>query len=531
MRFGRSYVQLGLVRPVTLDAGPPPEEKSGTDTGQGAEDQSLVVNISDSDSGSGVESQSLTASLSGTDTGSGTDSHSIAVSTTSADTASGTETQSANVPVSSSDTSSGTETGSVAVALSTTDTVSGSESHSLTVTLSSSDTSTGTESQTFNISSSDTATGSDTASTPAATLSGTDVGVSAETASVTASLSSTDNGSGTDTGSVETPTSEVPVTSVPGIATPSLLSPGTAEDDASGSPAKSSSDTVSASETETLVVSLSGSDTGTGTETTVVSISSADTASGLESQTIGVSVSDTASSSDSSIVDNGQPSSSDTVTATETHSISAVLSATDTVFTVDFGITDQDLGVADTDISLVMGPASIYIADYGVVEPADLSDLSGAWLSIGGTTGGVNLSIKKEYEPVVHLQTSDSPASRLKKREMSVETQLIEPTLITLLYALNHGSIDTGSGYNSYSPPQVDRATPLTYRVVVIDGWAPGVKITNESKRRRIILRKCLSTQGTELSYSKDKQSLMSIQWDVHRVDSSTAPFKIIDEA
>jgi hypothetical protein len=75
----------------------------------------------------------------------------------------------------------------------------------------------------------------------------------------------------------------------------------------------------------------------------------------------------------------------------------------------------------------------------------------------------------------------------------------------------------------------IDRATPLTYRTVIIDGWAPGFNPDNRHKRRRIVLRKALAVDETSINYSKDKQTAQTISWSVHNVSGST-PFKIIDE-
>jgi hypothetical protein len=90
----------------------------------------------------------------------------------------------------------------------------------------------------------------------------------------------------------------------------------------------------------------------------------------------------------------------------------------------------------------------------------------------------------------------------------------------------------TGAGYQSYSPPFLDRATPLTYRAVIIDGWAPGFSDTHDNlhRRRRVILRKCLSIDDTDMSYSKENLTTCTVKWTVHRVDGVIPPLKVIDE-
>jgi hypothetical protein len=128
-------------------------------------------------------------------------------------------------------------------------------------------------------------------------------------------------------------------------------------------------------------------------------------------------------------------------------------------------------------------------------------------------------------------QKPEAPARRLKRRHLEVDLSMAEPTLTNMLYALNSGELDSGSGYTSYSPPFLDRATPLTYRAVIIDGWAPGFsEVDGKHRRRRIILRKCLSIDDASLGYTKDKLTACNVKWTVHRVDGVTTPFKIIDE-
>ncbi|MCA1837815.1 MAG: hypothetical protein LC674_03345, partial [Actinobacteria bacterium] len=63
------------------------------------------------------------------------------------------------------------------------------------------------------------------------------------------------------------------------------------------------------------------------------------------------------------------------------------------------------------------------------------------------------------------------------------------------------------------------------------DGWAPGInELTGRQKRRRVILRKCLSTEDISFSYEKDKQTAATVTWTLHRVDDVTTPFKMVDE-
>lgn len=347
-----------------------------------------------------------------------------------------------------------------------------------------------------------------------------DTGTGVETESLTATLSDADTGSGVEVESIALDDADIGS----GVEDSTILATPTTE-----------TDTGSGAESEALTVTLSDSDTGSGVEASTIAatLTDPDTGTGLDGSTIGVSSADTGAGTDAESIPPATLVDNEDVAFSETTSIAATLSATDIASADDFGITNQDnpAALGDYQVTLVQGPATVYVADYGSLEPGGpTSDIPVEYLDMGTTLAGVNLTVKQTYESPEIVQEVHKAGTRLKKRELIVETSLAEPSLTALLYALNHGELASGAGYTSYTPPMIDRATPLTYRTVIIDGWAPGFKPNDQHKRRRIILRRCLSTQGTETAYTKDKLTAFSVQWDVHLVDANTAPFKVIDE-
>jgi hypothetical protein len=191
-------------------------------------------------------------------------------------------------------------------------------------------------------------------------------------------------------------------------------------------------------------------------------------------------------------------------------------------------------------VNLVQGPATVYIGSFGATEPANAAVNStpqaSAWTDVGGTTDGCDISINQEYKELEVDQVVDIPGRRLVKRDMSVKTNLAEPTLQNLLYALNDvngGSLGaSGTGFSGYYEPAfTDSATQPTYRALLLHGWAPGAGASNQSKRRMVILRKVLSSDNVEFAYKKEDQTVFSVTWSVHYVSSAIAPFKIVDEA
>lgn len=179
---------------------------------------------------------------------------------------------------------------------------------------------------------------------------------------------------------------------------------------------------------------------------------------------------------------------------------------------------------------LVQGPATIYIGNYGSPEPSGAAIWATPdptyWTSVGLTRGGVSVDVQQEWKTVELKQVADTTLRRLDRRKVTAKTTLSEPTLGNVLYVLNGGTTASGSGWNSYEAPlAANESIPLTYYTILIYGWAPNFK------RRLVILRKCISSEGTSLSYLKDDQTELTVCWSVHNVSSVVTPFKIIDEA
>lgn len=180
--------------------------------------------------------------------------------------------------------------------------------------------------------------------------------------------------------------------------------------------------------------------------------------------------------------------------------------------------------------NLVMGPATLYIGAFNATEPAASAvgtvPASGVWTDLGLTMDGAEISIEQDYKELEADQFVDVPGARLVKRSFKVKTNLAEPTLNNLLYALNDGTVASGSGFHTYEPEFASSATQPTYRALIVDGYAPGAA----DKRARMIIRKVLSTDNVKFAYKKDDQTVFEVEWQGFYVDSSTAPWKVITE-
>lgn len=185
--------------------------------------------------------------------------------------------------------------------------------------------------------------------------------------------------------------------------------------------------------------------------------------------------------------------------------------------------------MAVTATNLVQGPATLYSGAFGATEPADAAvnttPPASSWTDVGGTDGGVKLTIAQSYTELDVDQIVDRVGSRLTKRDFTVETSMAEPTLANLSLALNGGTSASAAGYASFEPSFASSATQPVYKALLFDGWAPGGTFT-----RRVIVRKALSTDAIDLDYTKEKKTMYSVKFSGHYVSASIAPIHVVDQ-
>ena len=182
--------------------------------------------------------------------------------------------------------------------------------------------------------------------------------------------------------------------------------------------------------------------------------------------------------------------------------------------------------MAVTATNLTQGPGTLYTGDFGTTEPADTDVASppgAGWTDVGGTSDGVTLNVMQEFSELAVDQIVDVPGRRLTKRDMTIATNMAEPTLENLTIAMNGGTVTTGSGFKALEPSSDTSSTQPTYKALLFDGFAPG------GFQRRVILRKGLNTSNVEFAYKKDAQTFFAVSFNAHYVSSSIRPFKIVD--
>lgn len=173
-----------------------------------------------------------------------------------------------------------------------------------------------------------------------------------------------------------------------------------------------------------------------------------------------------------------------------------------------------------TSTNLIQGPATLYLAPFGSTEPAAVATAPAApWVDLGGTSDGVELNIADEYAVLAVDQVIYEVERRRTSRVVTIKTNLAEATLANLASAINNTApsasvLTADDGLTAFNPP---------YGAVLLDGIAPG------GFRRRIIVRKVLSTDSVGTAYKKADQTLIPVTFTGHWVSASIKPFIITD--
>lgn len=171
--------------------------------------------------------------------------------------------------------------------------------------------------------------------------------------------------------------------------------------------------------------------------------------------------------------------------------------------------------------NLIQGPAAIYYGAFGATEPTTLATAPGVgWTDLGGTKEGLTLAINTEWSKLTVDQVLDEIGATKSGRSVSAATSLAEATLENLARAINNpapsgGILELASNIDAFQ---------ANYGAILVDGVAPG------GKRRRVIIRKVLSTENVEMAYKKDDQTVIPVTFSSFYVSASISPIKIIDD-
>lgn len=181
-----------------------------------------------------------------------------------------------------------------------------------------------------------------------------------------------------------------------------------------------------------------------------------------------------------------------------------------------------------TSTNLTMGPGDLYSAPVNTLEPLDaavnLAPAASAWNGLGGTDGGIKLTVAQAYDELVVDQIVDIVGRRKTKREFTVDTTLAEPTMENLVLSINETPAVTGGNFKSMDVQNDNSASQPIYTALIMDGWAPG------SFRRRVLVRRALSTANMSFEYGKKAQTGFVVSFSAHYVSSVIRPFRVVDQ-
>ena len=193
--------------------------------------------------------------------------------------------------------------------------------------------------------------------------------------------------------------------------------------------------------------------------------------------------------------------------------------------------------MAITPQNIVMGPATVYTAPFGATEPAYNAITSppntAVWTDVGGTADGTSVLLEIEHSltNISVEQLSDPVGARVSKRVIQVTVVLEEATLNNLNLAMNQLlTISPGTGYTVADPISTITSIQPQYMAILIDGWAPTTGTDETACRRRMVIRKCLSSSKADLEYEKTKAVLYHTTWTGYWISSSVSPFEITDQ-
>ena len=177
---------------------------------------------------------------------------------------------------------------------------------------------------------------------------------------------------------------------------------------------------------------------------------------------------------------------------------------------------------------LVVGPANVWRKPYTdpAVEPATpLTAPAAGWVDMGATSDGVNLTIAQSFQQITADQVVDVLMSVPDERSMTVETNLMQPTLERFKVVNNGGTITSGVGFRQFEPITDLVEQDIEYGAVLVRGKGP------LSQKRDTILRRVATTDDVEFSYAKASALVFGTTWTAHYVSASIAPFVIRDAA
>lgn len=171
--------------------------------------------------------------------------------------------------------------------------------------------------------------------------------------------------------------------------------------------------------------------------------------------------------------------------------------------------------------NLLMGPVDVFHGVFGVTEPVDAEAAPGVGLTdIGGTDGGVTLTLGQTYTPMTVDQVAMAVDARLTDETITVSTNMAEATLDNLRRARNVAA-DAATEFE-FGGELITNSSPL-FSAIVLRGLAP------EGGPRLVVVRRTLSTESIGVPFLKDGKTVFPVTWTAYFVSSSVRAVRVDD--
>lgn len=175
--------------------------------------------------------------------------------------------------------------------------------------------------------------------------------------------------------------------------------------------------------------------------------------------------------------------------------------------------------MAVTTSQLLMGPVSIWVGAFGATEPANAGAApGGTWFDIGGTTDGATLNLGQTYTPLVADQIPMEAGAQVTKQEVTVATNMAEPTLANFRRGLNQAA--SAATTLEWGGEDIVNSDP-NYSAVLLQGKKPG------GGPRMWIVRRVLSVESVGVPFKLDGQTVIPITWRGYYISPSIRAVKI----
>lgn len=171
--------------------------------------------------------------------------------------------------------------------------------------------------------------------------------------------------------------------------------------------------------------------------------------------------------------------------------------------------------------ALALGPGYLHLGPLGTTEPTDLTtdweSVSAGWAALGYTDTGSEFKYALATDPVEVAEELDPISNQTTGRTSTVSFAMAELTATHLKYAMNGGTITTGTGIVTFEPPD------LGTEVRVMLGFE------SEDHTERWVWRQCFQTGDSTMTRAKGAaKTTISCEFTLEKPTTGAKLYKAI---